>query len=126
MEVLPVPRGGESLLISGSNNCSENEEDNRSVYEVGEEEMDSLTPPSDETSHCFVDELSTETKSPFDDTIEDQDTPKFPTTNLIRHSLCSYYAGSSHPAIPPFQNVFFLQFSRFLKFFLAFKISVAK
>ena len=91
MEVLPVP-GGESLLVS--NNCSENEEDNRSVYEVGEEDIDSFTPPSDESSHYFVDELSTPKKSPpFEDTTEDQDTPKFPTTNLIRHSLCFTHAG---------------------------------
>ena len=122
MEVLPVPGGGESLLVS--NNCSENEEeDNRSVYEVGEGDIDSFTPPSDESSHYFVDELSTPKKSPpFEDTTEDQDTPKFPTTNLIRHSL--YFTPT---LLYPFQNVLFLQFSRFLKFFLAFKIiTVAK
>ena len=107
MEVLPVP-GGESLLVS--NNCSENEEDNRSVYEVGEEDIDSFTPPSDESSHYFVDELSTPKKSPpfEDDTTEDQDTPKFPTTNLIRHSLCFILTlESSHPAIPFSKRVLF-------------------
>ena len=120
MEVLPVP-GGESLLVS--NNCSENEEDNRSVYEVGEGDIDSFTPPSDESSHYFVDELSTPKKSPpFEDTTEDQDTPKFPTTNLIRHSLCFTHAWNPPTLLYPFQNVLFLQFSRFLKFFLSFKI----
>ena len=122
MEVLPVP-GGESLLVS--NNCSENEEDNRSVYEVGEGDIDSFTPPSDESSHYFVDELSTPKKSPpFEDTTEDQDTPKFPTTNLIRHSLCfTLTLESSHPAIPGFQNVFFFcNLADFLNFFLLSKI----
>ena len=102
MEVLPVPREGESLLISCSNNCSENEEDNRSVYEVGDGDIDSLTPPSDQTPNYFVDELSTAKKSPpFEDTAEDQDTPKFPTSNLIRHSLCfTHAAHSSIPTLP--------------------------
>ena len=118
MEVLPVP-GGESLLVS--NNCSENEEDNRSVYEVGEGDIDSLTPPSDDTSHYFVDELSTPKKSPpfEDDTTEDQDTPKFPTTNLIRHSLCFTHAGILPPCYTLFKTCSFLQFSRFLKFLLS-------
>ena len=123
MEVLPVP-GGESLLVS--NNCGENEEDNRSVYEVGEGDIDSFTPPSDESSHYFVDELSTPKKSPpFKDTTEDLDTPKFPTTNLIRHSLCFTHAGeSSHHACYTrlSKRVLFCNLADFLNSFLLSKL----